>query len=110
MGYIFSLFLLPAGWNMDVLGGAWAAILDHKVETMSWGWQSIKIKGACDPGDSKVAAVDFTAYIYVKEKKKSPCGLVLLFLLLWLLFCLFFFFFAKPNPTATFHPNLILTD
>lgn len=28
MGYIFSLFLLPAGWNMDVLGGAWAAILD----------------------------------------------------------------------------------
>ena len=71
MGYIFSLFLLPAGWNMDVLGGAWAAILDHKVETMSWGWQSIKIKGACDPGDSKVATVDFTAYIYVKEKKKK---------------------------------------
>ena len=106
MGYIFSLFLLPAGWNMDVLGGAWAAILDHKVETMSWGWQSIKIKGACDPGDSKVATVDFTAYIYVKEKKKKSRWVVVVIVV----FCLFFFFFAKPNPTATFHPNLILTD
>ena len=102
MGYIFSLFLLPAGWNMDVLGGACAAILDHKVETMSWGWQSIKIKGACDLGDSKVATVDFTAYIYVKEKKNNHCGFLFLFV--------FLSFFAKPNPTATFHPNLILTN
>ena len=74
MDYIFSLFLLPAGWNMDVLGGAWAAILDHKIETMSWGWQSIKIKWAYDSGDSKVATVDFTAYIYVKEKKAVTVG------------------------------------
>lgn len=81
MGYIFLSFS-SAGWNMDVLGGAWAAILDHKVETMCLRMAEYQNKRACDPGDSKVATVDFTAYIYVK-KKTITVGFV------FVCFCLF---------------------
>lgn len=57
-------------------------------------------KGACDPGDSKVATVDFTAYIYVKEKQQS----------LWVFVLFVFVFFALNLILQPFHQTLILTN
>ena len=44
--FFLFLFLFPGVWIKVVIAGAGAAILDHKVEVLYWGWESNKLEGA----------------------------------------------------------------
>lgn len=40
----FFLFLFPEAWIKAVIAGAGAAILNHKVEVLYWGWKSTQAR------------------------------------------------------------------